>query len=339
MAGREQYKAQDRTLCIQCKMTKSGRTALVALSLLLVFASLVEGDDNPYPPVPGLDPDGDAAHRAAARPGQTSMWQPVYLQRLRSLRKKWKTIAPIHFHQRACGEKAGARQIIVRLSAFDLDAILKDDASQTLFLMYLRWLFEAYWRRIVPKYRLEPKPISIVDFEGLSWRTLLTNSLSINSLIRKLNSAFHGVTGKGMGTLFILNAPAGFSSLWTAVTTLVTFRKGEVVMIKNESHLQQLQKAAGEMCLWEGLGGKSKLPLGTGAVEDAFTTFSDASDEEVENEDLVRLSPEDEDFLVVEASEGEPVQVDGAASVTAVTEDEKSQAGVESEDSSLDRGV
>lgn len=276
-------------------MVRSARLIGVLVAILVLFSSWADGRESHHPWPPGRSPDEDAASRGKYQKGESS-WHPSYLLRRRQQRKRWNKIAPIHFYRRTCGSGEASRQIILRVGQFDLDAILKDDASQMAFLLYIRWLLEAYWRSIVPVYQLEPKPVFIVDFDGITWRTVISNSLRITALVKKMNSAFHSVTGKGWSKTFILNAPASFDSIWKAVTTLVTFRNEGVVVVDDEAKWKQFMKTTGEKCLWEGFGGKSKMPLGEGIVEKALSILSQADDSVVKNPDAVRLTPQAENF-------------------------------------------
>lgn len=276
-------------------MARSARLIGALAGILVLLLSWADGTGNYYPRPPGTSPDEDAAFRGKYQKGESS-WHPSYLLRRRHQRKRWSQIAPIHFYRRACGSGERARQIVLRIGEFDIDAILKDDASQLAFLLYLRWLIEAYWRRIVPVYKLEPRPVFIIDFEGISWRTVISNSLRITSLIKKANSAFHSITGKGWSAAYILNAPSSFDYIWKAVTRFVTFRNEGVVLVADEEKRQEFVETTGEKCLWEGFGGKSRMPLGKGMVEKAFSALSEAEDSMAEDPDAVRLSPKAENF-------------------------------------------
>lgn len=275
-------------------MVHAARQA-ASVAVLLLSLLWADGSEVNQSLFRGLDPDADAAYRRTYQKGQ-SAWNPSYLKRMRKLRNRWKPVAPIYFYRRTCGSGPPARQIIIPAGRFELSAILKDDASQMAFLLYVRWLIEAYWRLVVPAYWVEPKPLFIVDFEGLGWRSAIANSIGIHALIKKVNAAFHGITGKGWSKTYIINAPSCFSSIWKAVTTFCTFRNEGVVIVGNEAGNRELVEFAGEQCLWKGFGGKSKVPLGGGVVEKAFSDFSETDDDEADNMDIVRLSHEAEGF-------------------------------------------
>ncbi|CDJ57322.1 hypothetical protein, conserved [Eimeria maxima] len=172
----------------------------ICISFLCAFVQLAHAGSlgsTAVAELPGTDPDADARFRGRYQPGH-SYWKPQYLESMRRLRSRWWRIAPVYFYGRTCGpNQPRRRQIIMRIGHFDIDTLLADEKSQLSFLMYLRWQVEAYWRRIVPEYRLEPPPVFVVDFEGLGWRKAISNMFKINSLIRQVNAAFNSITGFG----------------------------------------------------------------------------------------------------------------------------------------------
>lgn len=276
-------------------MGRLAKLSTFILGLFILCVSWADAEKVAYSPPPGLDPDEDSLARQKYQKAVPS-WHPSFLLPMRKHFLKWNKIAPIHFYRRTCGNGEPARQIIARIGQFDLGSILKDDATQTEFLLYIRWLIEAYWRRVVPMYRFEPKPVFILDFDGIGWRTAISNMLGITSLVKKMNSAFFGVTGKGWKATYILNPPSCFDTIWGAVTKFVTFRNEGVVVVNDETRHRQFLEDTGNKCLWVGFGGKSKLPLGKGVVEDAFLKFSRADDSNLEDMDFVRLTPQAENF-------------------------------------------
>ncbi|KAL8455840.1 hypothetical protein Emag_000414 [Eimeria magna] len=273
----------------------SNKHALLLLSLSVLFIAWAGAEEALYSPPPGLDPDEDARHRGQYQKGK-SLWHPNFLFKFRKTREKWRKIAPIYFYRRTCGNGPPARQIILQVGKFDLDRILKDDESQRAFLLHLRWMVEAYWRKIVPSYKLEPKLVFIVDMEGISWRTTIAHTLGITSLLKHVNAAFHSVTGKGMKVLYLINTPSGFGPIWTAANKLITFRKDEVVLVKGDAEHEQLLRTVGEDCLWYGLGGKSTLPLAQSPAEEAFLKMAHVGEANFNDDNVVRLTPEAEGF-------------------------------------------
>ncbi|KAL8439831.1 hypothetical protein Efla_004357 [Eimeria flavescens] len=262
---------------------------------LSAAVSWAEGEETSYPTPPGLDPDEDAAFRGKHQKGK-SLWRRQYLVRMRKGHRTWMKIAPVFFYRRSCGRGPPSRQVILRVGQFDLEKILKDEKSQIGFLLHLRWMVEAYWRLIVPYYRLEPKLTFIVDLDGIGWRTTIANTLGITSLLKHVNAAFQSVTGKGMRKLFLLNPPSGFASIWSAAQSLISFRTEDVMVVKGEAERERLVEAIGEDCLWEGMGGKSTLPLGDSAVEAAFSLIGEVDEADARTGKGVRLTPDVEGF-------------------------------------------
>ncbi|KAL8271996.1 hypothetical protein Esti_004120 [Eimeria stiedai] len=295
----------------------SNKYAFFVLSLLMLLMSWADADETAYPPPPGLDPDEDARHRSRYQKGR-SLWHPTFLFQLRKMRKPWRKIAPMYFYRRTCGSGPPARQIILQVGKFDLDRILKDEESQTAFLLHMRWMLEAYWRMIVPSYKLEPKLVFIVDMDGLGWRTTISYTLGITALLKLVNAAFHSVTGKGVKVLYLLNTPSGFSSIWSAATKVIRFRKDEVVLVKGQAERNHMLQTVGEDCLWHGLGGKSTLPLGGSPVEAAFLKLAHIDEEQFSGSDVVRLTPEVEGFPL--ASDFEQIKQETKTSVSSEEE-------------------
>ncbi|KAL8436685.1 hypothetical protein ACSSS7_001510 [Eimeria intestinalis] len=273
----------------------SNKCALLLLSLLVLLTSSAAAEETSHVPPPGRDPDEDARHRAQYQTGE-SLWHPQFLFQFRKSRKMWRSIAPIYFYRRTCGLGPPARQIILQVGKFDLDRILQNEKTQQSFLLHLRWMVEAYWRKIVPLYKVEPRVVFIVDMEGISWRTTIANTLGITSVLKHVNSAFHSVTGKGIQVLYLLNTPSGFGPIWAAANKLITFRKDDVVLVKGEPERRHLLETVGEDCLWYGLGGKSTLPLAESPVEKAFLKMADLDAQQFNEEDAVRLTPQVEGF-------------------------------------------
>ncbi|KAL8449866.1 hypothetical protein Emed_002829 [Eimeria media] len=273
----------------------SNKYVLLLLSFSLFFLSQAFAEETLYAPPPGLDPDEDAMHRGQHQKGK-SLWHPKFLFQFRKTREAWRRIAPVYFYRRTCGFGPPARQIILQVGKFDLDKILKDDQSQKAFLLHLRWMVEAYWRKIVPSYKVEPKVVFIVDMDGISWRATISHTLGITSLLKHVNAAFHSVTGKGIQVLYLVNTPSGFSPIWSAANKLITFRKDEVVLVKGDAERVHLLQTVGEDCLWHGLGGKSTLPLAQSPAEEAFVKMAQLDEEAFKEEDVVRLTPEVEGF-------------------------------------------
>lgn len=277
-------------------MTLSARLAVCSLALFVLCVPRAEGSSH-YPVPPGIDADEDAAFRGRYQRAK-SLWHPSYLWGMRTLWSKMNQIAPVYFYRRTCGKGKPARQIIIRAQDFDVPRILSDDASQNAFLLHIRWLIEVYWRLIVPVYAEEPRLVIIVDFNGITWRTVLSNSMGIKSLIKKMNSAIHSITGRGMERLYILSAPSGFGSIWNIVTKFVSFRQSDVILVNNAQKEKYLLESVGENCLWEGFGGKSRLPLQNSLVGKAFAYFSQVDDNAMSNPNVIRLSPEAEHFAL-----------------------------------------
>ncbi|PHJ17094.1 hypothetical protein CSUI_009089 [Cystoisospora suis] len=249
-------------------------TTVVTVSLLLLFllstavASRGAGNDDSI--------SGGPAHRSAVQQEiPADLWSDSLFEEFRQSYDQYMRECPVFFYRRTCGQKSnGEVQVIVPMGRWKLESLLAEERV-TGFMLFLRFLLETFWRKVVRNYAAEKKLVIFLDLQDVSMTQMLFMWGGLSRMFSIAKHTLKRCPGKSWSRTYIVNAPFGMGKLLDLAFSFVPFRRNDVAVLRsNEGEdANRLRADVGERCLWRGYGGKSKLGLDRSELQKAIRHF------------------------------------------------------------------